>query len=213
MTGRRICPPVRPAVPGQRGWNAYLDAFYEEADAYLPERLHLARLRQPDPGPLQLRLVCPFMRRMYRPMFSAWPEPIREQLINHHLSPQWGQAGVRERSTMAELGDELHRGGQVPDVPVIVLTALGIDPGMRLLMPPRALREMTDGNRRLYQALAGSVTHGWLRVLEDARHCTITTDRPDAVIQAILDLVGEAQQRPNGHETGHGNGTGRRLGR
>jgi len=32
----------------------YLDAFYEEADAYLPGRLHLARLRQPDPGPVQL---------------------------------------------------------------------------------------------------------------------------------------------------------------
>jgi hypothetical protein len=63
-------------------------------------------------------------------------------------------------------------------VPLIALTPLGIDPGMRLLMSSKALREMTDGKRRLYAALAGSVTRGERRVLEDARHSTITTRPP-----------------------------------
>ncbi len=167
----------------------YLDAFYEETDAYMPERLHLAQLRQPDPGPFQLRLMRPLMRHMYQRMFAGWPEPVRQQLIDRHLSPRWWRAGVRERSNMPELASELQHGGDLPDVPVIVVTPSGIDPGMRLLMSPKALREEADGKRKRNAALAGSVTHGEHRVVENARHSTIITDRPDAVIQAIRDLL------------------------
>ncbi len=180
--------------PGEVAGLLCLDAFYEDTDAYMPERLHLARLRLPEPGRLQLRLMRPFMRRMYKHMFADWPEPIREMLIERHLSPEWWQAGVRERSNMPGLADELQHGGDVPDVPLISLTALGIDPGMRLLVSPKALREMTDGKRRLYAALAGSVSRGENRVLEDARHSTITIDRADAVIQAIRDLLDRADK-------------------
>jgi pimeloyl-ACP methyl ester carboxylesterase len=175
--------------PGEVAGLLSLESFYEDTDAYLPEHLHLARVRQPDPGRLQLRLMRPFMRRMYRRMFAEWPDGIRQVLIGRHLSAEWFQVGVRERSNMPELADELRRGGDVPDVPLIALTALGTDPGMRLLMSSKALREMTDGKRRLYTALASSVTRGEYRPLEDARHSTITIDRPDAVIQAIRDLL------------------------
>jgi len=54
---------------------------------------------------------------------------------------------------------------------------------------PKALRAMADGNRRLYTDLAGSVTRGEHRPLEDARHSTLTTDRPDDVVRAIQDLL------------------------
>ena len=49
---------------------------------------------------------------------------------------------------------------------------------------------MTDGKRRLYQALAASVSRGEYRALADARHSTITVDRPDAVMDAIRDVLG-----------------------
>ncbi len=55
---------------------------------------------------------------------------------------------------------------------------------------------MTEGKRRLYAALAGSVTHGEQRVLNDARHSTITTDHPEAVVQAIPDLLEEVRRGP-----------------
>lgn len=90
---------------------------------------------------------------------------------------------------MPALASELQRGGDLPDVPLIALSPQGIDPGMRLLMSRKALREMTDGNRRLYAALAGSVTRGEHRALEGARHSTIHIDRSDAVVQAIRDLL------------------------
>jgi hypothetical protein len=36
------------------------------------------------------------------------------------------------------------------------------------------------------------------RVLADARHSTITTDHPDAVMQAIRDLLEEVRRGPTG---------------
>jgi pimeloyl-ACP methyl ester carboxylesterase len=172
----------------------YLDSFYELTDDYMPERLHLAKVRLPDPGPLQLALMRPFMRRMYRQMFASWPEPVRGQLIDRHMSPQWWQAGVRERSNMPQLAGELRGGGNLPDTPLIAITSLGIDPGMRLLMSGKTLREMNEAKLRLYTALAGSVTQGENRVLHDARHSTITNDHPGVIVQAIRDLLGEIGQ-------------------
>jgi pimeloyl-ACP methyl ester carboxylesterase len=170
----------------------YLDSFYEDTDSYLPQRLHLANLRQPDPGRLGQALMRPFARRMYRQMFAGWPDGLRQTLIERHVSAAWWQVGVQERSSMPQLADELHRGGPVPDRPSIVLTATRIDPGLRLLMPPSALRTMSEGNRRLYAALAASVTHGELRALEDARHSTLTIDQAGAVVQAARDLLAQA---------------------
>lgn len=173
----------------------YLDAFYEDTDAYMPERLHLAKVRQPDPGPPQLRLMRPFMRRMYRRMFASWPKSVREPLIKRHLSAQWWQAGVHERSNVPDLAAELQRGGDLADAPTIVMTPIGIDPGLRLIMPGKALREMTEGKRRMGKAMADSVSPGEQRVLEDARHNTITNDEPDAILQAIRDLLGMVREK------------------
>jgi hypothetical protein len=57
---------------------------------------------------------------------------------------------------------------------------------------------MADGNRHLYAALTGSVSRGEHRVPGDARHNTVTIDRPDAVIQAIRDLLVRASHQPGG---------------
>jgi hypothetical protein len=131
----------------------------------------------------------PMMRRMYKRMFAGWPDGLREALVERHVSSEWWQAGVRERSNMAEVADELTHGGDLPDVPLIALAALAMDPGMRLIMSGKSLRAMTGGNRRLYTDLAGSVTRGEYRPLEGARHSTLTTDRPDDVVRAVRDLL------------------------
>lgn len=175
--------------PDQVAGMLYLDAFYEENDAFMPERLHLAKLRQPDPGPLALAFMRPFARRMYAKMLAGWPEPLRGRLIEAHLSPQWWQTGVKERGNMAELAGELKAGGPVPDVPSIVLSPEGTDPGLRLFMSGKAIRETAEGGLRRNQALAGSVSQGEHRALPGARHSTVTTDSAAAVVQAIADLL------------------------
>ena len=177
--------------PDQVAGLLLLESFYEDWDSYLPERLQLARSRQPEPGRLQLRLIRPLARRLYRQMFASWPEPVCHVLIERHLSEEWWLAGVRERSNMPELADELRHGGDVPDVPLIAVTALATDPGQAMLMSRKTLRELTDAKLRMYAALAGSVTRGEHRPLEGARHSQLTTDRPDAVVQAVRDLLGQ----------------------
>ena len=95
-----------------------LESFYEDWDSYLPEQLQLARNRQPEPGRLQLALIKPLARRMYRQMFASWPGPVRRLLIDRHLSPGWWLAGVRERSNMPELATDC------PDAVVQAIRAL-----------------------------------------------------------------------------------------
>lgn len=77
----------------------------------------------------------------------------------------------------------------MPNVPLLVLSGSGTDPFQAALMPESYLRELNDGIRGLYTALAESVPRGEHRVLENAGHATIHTDRPDAVVQAIRDLL------------------------
>ena len=177
--------------PDQVAGLLLLESFYEDWDSYLPERLQLAHSRQLEPGRLQLRLIRPLARRLYRQMFASWPEPVRQVLIERHLSEEWWLTGVRERSNMPELAGELRHGGDVPDVPLIAVTALATDPGQAMLMSRKTLRELTGAKLRMYAALAGSVTRGEHRPLEGARHSQLTTDRPNAVVQAVRDLLGQ----------------------
>jgi hypothetical protein len=77
--------------PGDVAGVLYLDSFYEDIDAYMPERLHLARVRQPYPGPVQLSLMRPMMRRMYKRMFAGWPDGVPETLVGRRVMA--GRAG------------------------------------------------------------------------------------------------------------------------
>ena len=76
----------------------YLDSFYELTGDHMPERLHLAKVRQPDPGRLQLTLMRPFTRRMYQQMFASWPEPVRRQLIGTYPR-SGGRSGCKSGAT------------------------------------------------------------------------------------------------------------------
>jgi hypothetical protein len=59
--------------------------------------------------------------------------------------------------------------------------------------PDSYLRKINDGKRVLYTALASSVPREEYREVENAGHTTIHTDRPDAVVRAIRDLVDRIQ--------------------
>ena len=166
-----------------------LDAFHEDWDECMAPRLHLGRAKQPDPGPLQYRLIRPVIARMYRKMLATWPDGIRAQLIERHLDYAWFKARVAERGRMVQLRDELAGSNAFPEVPVIALTTLAPDQGQSMLLSKTALAELTEGKLRLDEALVNSVSAGEQRVLADARHSTVQIDRPDAVVAAIRAVV------------------------
>jgi pimeloyl-ACP methyl ester carboxylesterase len=145
---------------------------------------------------LLLRLaVVQRYRTLYRALFmremADWPEPVREVLVERHVSPDWLLVGIREVQNVDRLSDEVRRAGPVPDVPMIVLCSTETDDFGRAVSGGRSeslLHEEIEGRRRLYTMLAGSVPRGEIRPV-DAGHVTMHLHRPDDVLQAIRDLL------------------------
>ncbi len=171
----------------------FLDPAHEDYPTHTPKQTLLGTLQ------MAVSLVRVFVqfKRFYRGqferMFAQWPEAIRERLIEYHLRSlrksleEWPARSRRDPES--ELVNEIRHGGGLPDVPLIVLTAMGLDPFMAAFMPEPFLREINEGKRVMYTALAGSVPRGENRMIDNAGHTTIHTDRPDAVVQAIRDLL------------------------
>ncbi len=94
-------------------------------------------------------------RNQFAQMFATWPESIREPLVEYHLAAlkktfeEWPPS---QRTDNGALLSEVRNGGNMPDVPLIVLVAFGIDPSMKLIMSESYLRKMNDGKRTFYKA-------------------------------------------------------------
>lgn len=181
--------------PGEVAGLVLLDPAHEDYNAYMPRQL-VEIWDAWDPGqelPDELPdELVQFYRGLFAQEMADWPEEIREPLIEYHVSLDGLKVGSQEASNLDQLNDELRQAG-MPDVPLIVLTAAGIDPFKRAVSqgtPESLLHEEIEGKRRLYTALAESVSHGENRLIDDVGHVTIAFRRPDAVLQAIRDLLG-----------------------
>ena len=182
--------------PGEVAALLLLDPAHEDYDAYMPQQLNEMRAAwDPDqalPDELPEALV-----QLYRGLFaqemSDWPAEIRELLSERHVSPEWLRVGFQEARNVDQLYAEVRRAGSMPDVPLIVLSSMDIDDFKKAVSIGESeslLREEMVGKRRLYTALAESVPRGQIRPI-DAGHATIHLRRPDAVLQAIRDLLGQ----------------------
>jgi pimeloyl-ACP methyl ester carboxylesterase len=182
--------------PGEVAALLLLDPAHEDYNAYMPQQLvDQWEAWDPDqalPDELPSELIQ-FYRSLFAQEMTDWPEEIREPLIEHHISPEWLRVGFQEAKNVDQLYDEVSHAGPMPDVPLIVLSSMGIDSFKRAVSQGTSeslLNEEIDGKRRLYTALAGSVPRGEIRLIDDAGHVTIHLRRPDAVLQAIQDLLG-----------------------
>jgi len=148
---------------------------------------------------LLLRLpVIKHYRKLYRALFAQemadWPEGIREVLIERHVSLEWLFIGLQESKNVDELYDEIRHAGPMPDVPLIVLCSMGTDGFKEAVsagVSESLLREEIDGKRRLYTAMIESVPRGEIRLV-DGGHVTMHFRHPEAVAEAIQDLLGRA---------------------
>jgi len=167
----------------------FLDPAHEGYEIDPPRMGLVDQVRQ------TIRLLGAFLRfkAVYRPMFArmyaAWPAPLRRTLVDYHLRA-WRKTLQETRNLQSEVMGEVRDGGALPDRPLIVLTALGLDPFMARFAPEPYLRALNDRKRQFYANFAATVPRGENRLVEDAGHSTLHIDRPDAVIQAIRDLIG-----------------------
>ena len=174
-----------------------LEPFHEDFDAYVPKQTALDQLRGVLAALCLLLHYKTFYRATFSKMFASWPEEVREPLIDWHLRSlrktfqEWSSA---DRTSKGKLSTELRSGGKTPDVPLIVLCGLDIDPLYAAITPESYLHKMYDGERVLWRALAASIPRGEYREVEHAGHDTIHTDRPDAVMRAIRDLIDRMQE-------------------
>ena len=171
----------------------FLDPAHE-GYADMPRQAFLAQVRQA----LAMLPALLNMRKFYRPRFeamlAAWPDGPRHDLIEYHLSA-WRKTLDEAKNLQTEVLDEIARGGPLPDAPLVVLTAMGIDPFQAAFMPEAALRQLNALKEPIYAAFARSVPRGENRSLDDAGHSTLHTDRPDAVLQALHDILATARRR------------------
>ncbi|MEV0119737.1 alpha/beta hydrolase [Streptomyces sp. NPDC050844] len=169
-----------------------LDAFHRDWDDFMPPEASLAAVERMAPGREQLEQMRPALREMYAEVHADDPEQLRQALVDAKVSDAWTDVGIAERGKLAELATELWAGPDLPDVPVVALTVVGTDPGQKGLMSERTLQEMQDGRTRMDAALVSGVSHGEQRILSDTAHHRLCFDRPDAVTQAIRDVIDRA---------------------
>ena len=167
-----------------------LEPAHEDWDLYMPEHLKMAK-SQPttsDMPELPETFLAQY-RSAFADMFAAFPQPIRDLLIHKHFSPERLPTGFGEGANVLALFDELRTGGSRPDVPLIILSGTAIDATQTLLATEDQLRQQIEGSQKLYDAITAAAPQGEHRALNDASHLTIPLTRPDAVAQAVHDLI------------------------
>jgi pimeloyl-ACP methyl ester carboxylesterase len=167
----------------------YLDPAHE-AYAASPRQSLLAQARMALKALPALLNARRFYRPLFERMYSAWPAGVRETLVDYHLR-HWrrslDEAGNLDRAVLPEIA-----AGGTSTRPVIVLTAMGIDPFMAPFMDGAYLRLLNQRKRGYYDAFARAAPWGENRLV-DAGHSTLHTERPDAVIAAIRDLAAKVR--------------------
>ncbi|MFI6301130.1 alpha/beta fold hydrolase [Amycolatopsis thailandensis] len=151
----------------------FLDALHPEWDDFMPPAAGLAQAERPSPEPDRAAL-----REMYAELRAAYPEGLREALVEAKVSDEWLRAGAAERTGLTGLAAELRAGPGLPDVPVVALTVAGA-----------GRTELDEAKTKLDAAVVSGFSRGEQRVLTDTLHHRLCFDRPDAVVRAIRDVV------------------------
>lgn len=168
-----------------------LEPAHEDWDDYMPEHLKLAANQVPDgtmpalTGDQLAQLRSSFVRT-----FAAFPTPLRELLIDKHLSPERLPTGFREGLNVLAILDELRTGGPRPDVPLTVLSGNEPDAGQLVFAPEAMLREQIAAAEPLFAAIASGAPRGEHHVLAGASHVDLPMVRADAVAEAVRALLG-----------------------
>ncbi|WP_130859442.1 alpha/beta fold hydrolase [Gracilibacillus phocaeensis] len=178
--------------PSEVAGTLLLEPAHEDFHTYAPKLKKRYLLSQSFTVIRALLTYKQSFRSIYEQMFSMWPDSIREPLIEYHLRNLLNMY-TEKNNLNNQLYPEVRTGGDMPDIPLIVFTAMGVDSITSLLTSPSFLREITEPFNQMkatiYHNLANSVPNGEHRILENAGHATIHIDCPNEVVEAILHVL------------------------
>lgn len=181
--------------PGEVAGLLLIDPLHEQSPDYWPPetrqgsaQLQALATMEPPAGMLE------GYRTLFAQKFAAWPAAVREPLVAKHLEG-W-RAGIYESMSLDTVVAELARGGPVPDVPLVVISADGIDAAQRAFAPDALQRKVNEGKRTLNALIAASSSRGTHVIVEDAAHAWITMDRPEVVLRALDELIEAVRRGP-----------------
>ena len=168
-----------------------IDPGHEDLFAYLPdEAAAMNEAMKPDPDGLpdltteQIEAA----RTAYAGLYATWPDAEREALIEYHLT-EWRTALYETTNLESAVYDEMRAGGPIPDLPLTVLTAAGRNAYWAAFASEDLIRRAQAGINDLHAAIAASVTRGQHRAIAGASHQFLHLEHPDAVVDAIRDLI------------------------
>ena len=165
-----------------------LDPLHEDSPKYWPEETRqgteqLEAMANMEPPQAMLETY----RVLFEQKFRTWPDQVRVALVARHLEA-W-RVGILESMSLDTVIAELANGGPIPDVPLVVMTSMGIDPALRAFSPDAVQQKINDGKRILNELISRSTSRGRHVVIQDAAHAWMTMDRPDTVLQALRELL------------------------
>jgi pimeloyl-ACP methyl ester carboxylesterase len=168
-----------------------LDPLHENWDDYQPDYLKIAPAASAEDAQLPdlPPQILDQLQEMLRQTMTGFPADVREAAVARHASPDRVPTGFREGLNLLAVLDDLRNGGQRPNVPLIILSAAGIDNQQLMFATEDQLREQIQGSERLYDALTAQLPRSEHRTITDASHATLPMARPDAVADAVFDLM------------------------
>lgn len=167
----------------------FLDPAHEELMAHYPAELReLFAQFEGAPIPDLPPEVLEMWRGVFDEKLANWPAAVREPLVRRHVE-RWRAGFLEGQKTETLVYDPLRHGGGLPDVPLIALSAMGIDTSPTSALPEPMQRGVNAAKQAVNRLLAASVPGGEERELEGATHPWMHIEREDAVVAALEELL------------------------
>jgi pimeloyl-ACP methyl ester carboxylesterase len=176
----------------------FLDPGHEDILSFLPdeaaefnERMKPDLDNLPDLTDEQIQASRTALTRL----FAEWPDAVREALIERKLAT-WRTAVYETLNFETDVYDEGRAGGPLPDVPLVVATAMATNPLWAQFAPEDLIRRTQEGIRTMHAAIAKSVPRGRHLVLDEAFHQAMHIQEPGPITDALHTIVDQAQTHP-----------------
>lgn len=171
-----------------------LDPAHEELMAHYPPELRELFAQFADaPIPDLPAEVLEMWRGVFAQKLANWPEAVRGALVQRHAD-RWRAGFLEGQKTESLVYDPLRQGGRLPDVPLIALSAMGIDTSPTSALPEPMQHGVNAAKQAVNRLLAASVPGGEERELEGATHPWMHIEREDAVVAALDELVARVRR-------------------